>query len=61
MREFVDVHWRDVVGLIVLYTGVALVLFNPEVGLGEQLAFAGVATLKLETKKNGNGLDPGAH
>ncbi len=53
MKDFVDEHWRDLVGIGVLYTGVAITLINPEAALGQSLAMAGLATLKLTTKTNG--------
>ena len=51
MRQFVDSHWRDVVGLAVMYTGVAVALTAPEARelLGLPLVMAGLAMLKLPT------------
>ena len=53
MLRFVDSHWRDVVGLAVMYTGVAVALTAPEAReiLGLPLVMAGLAMLKLPTSE----------
>ncbi len=59
MRNFVDEHWRDIVALVIFFTGVAISLITPEAreGLGMTLVVAGLAILKLPT---GNGGKPDA-
>ncbi|MCL6566122.1 MAG: hypothetical protein K6U09_06835 [Acidobacteriia bacterium] len=49
MREFLETHWGDLVALLVLYTGIALAVLVPDSHMGESLALAGMAALKLRT------------
>ena len=57
MQTFIDNHWRDLVALTVLYTGVGVALVSPEARdvLGIPLVMAGLATLKLPTGNGGKG------
>ena len=59
---FAERHWGDVVGLLILYSGVLLVLCAPFygthstvsiTGLGNSLVVAGVGLLKLRTNPKG--------
>ncbi|MCL6480301.1 MAG: hypothetical protein K6U02_01105 [Firmicutes bacterium] len=49
MREFIETHWGDLVALLVLYTGIFLAVLIPSSHIGESLALAGMAALKLRT------------
>ncbi len=49
MREFLETHWGDLVALFVLYTGIFLAVLIPSSHIGESLALAGMAALKLRT------------
>lgn len=53
MKEFVDTHWRDIVGLFILTIGIAIGIFKPESPLGLPLVMSGMTALKLPTKTNG--------
>lgn len=54
MRTFIEAHWGDLIGLLLLYTGVSLVLWatctaavEPAKHLGESLVLAAMGVLKL--------------
>lgn len=50
MRHFVESHWGDLVALLLLGLGIALVVFGPQEraqNLGEALAAAALVGLKL--------------
>lgn len=49
MREFLETHWGDLVALLVLYTGITLAVLVPDSHIGESLALAGMAALKLRS------------
>ncbi len=49
MREFIECHWGDLIALLVLYTGIAMAMLFPESHMGESLALAGMAALKLRS------------
>ena len=60
MREFIETHWGDLVGLLLLYTGIGIVLWSAcststqvAAHLGESLVLAAMGVLKLR----GNGGD----
>jgi hypothetical protein len=61
MREFVESHWGDLIGLLLLYTGITIALWAACVPaaqvashLGESLVLAAMGILKLR----GNGGAP---
>ena len=54
LREFIESHWGDLVGLLLLYTGIGIVLWGactPAAQmvshLGESLVLAAMGVLKL--------------
>ena len=58
MRDFVETHWGDLIGLLLLYTGITIALWAACVPaaqvashLGESLVLAAMGILKLR----GNG------
>lgn len=63
MREFVESHWGDLIGLLLLYTGITIALWAACVpaaqvasNLGESLVLAAMGILKL--RGNGSGPRP---
>ncbi len=68
MRSFVEHHWGDLIGLLLLYTGVLLVTSaallavasQPVTHLGESLVLAGMGLLKLRGKNGGDSQPAGA-
>lgn len=61
MREFIESHWGDLIGLLLLYTGITIALWAACVPaaqvashLGESLVLAAMGILKLR----GNGSSP---
>jgi hypothetical protein len=61
--RFMEEHWGDLIGLLLLYTGIALALFaagslggaQSITHLGESLVLAGMGVLKLRGKSESNG------
>jgi hypothetical protein len=58
MRAFIESHWGDLIGLLLLYTGVSLVLWatcagaaEPAKHLGESLVLAAMGVLKLRGER----------
>ncbi len=54
MREFIETHWGDLIGLLLLYTGIGIALWAACVPaaqiashLGESLVLAAMGILKL--------------
>jgi hypothetical protein len=65
MRDFIESHWGDLIALLVLYTGIAMVVLFPSSHMGESLALAGMAALKLRPntsnhRNNGSSQPPHA-
>lgn len=69
MREFIESHWGDLIGLLLLYTGIAIALWAacaPAVQvashLGESLVLAAMGILKLRgsdtSQRPGNSSPP---
>jgi hypothetical protein len=64
--NFIEEHWGDLIGLLLLYSGIALALAaalmqpgaQPLTHLGESLVLAGMGVLKLRGK---NGAAHAAH
>lgn len=63
MREFIESHWGDLIGLLLLYTGICIALWAACVPaaqvashLGESLVLAAMGILKL--RGNGAGARP---
>lgn len=56
--EWVDSHWGDMIGLLVMYTGVFLVVKGWGAHTGEALVLAGMGVLKLKTPNGKNGAPP---
>jgi len=57
LAEFIARHWGDVIALLILYTGIALVVHSGQEKLGEMLISASLLALKLRPNpKNGNGV-----
>lgn len=61
MREFIESHWGDLIGLLLLYTGITIALWAACVpaaqvasNLGESLVLAAMGILKL--RANGSAL-----
>jgi len=58
--RFLENHWGDLIGLLLLYTGVGLVLISathlgsaqPVSHLGESLVLAGMGVLRLRGKND---------
>lgn len=58
MRNFIETHWGDLIGLLLLYTGILLALLaavykpnaEPIAHLGESLVLAGMGVLKFRGK-----------
>ncbi len=56
--NFIEEHWGDLIGLLLLYTGIALAVMaafvapgsQPLTHLGESLVLAGMGVLKLRGK-----------
>ena len=61
--RFIEEHWGDLIGLLLLYTGIVLALFaaaqlngaQTVTHLGESLVLAGMGVLKLRGKSDTNG------
>ncbi|MGH9816028.1 MAG: hypothetical protein ACRD5F_06450 [Candidatus Acidiferrales bacterium] len=54
MRDFIEIHWGDLIGLLLLYTGIAIVVWAACAAssqalshLGESLVLAAMGVLKL--------------
>lgn len=54
MRDFIESHWGDLIGLLLLYTGIAIVMWAACTAsvqvvshLGESLVLAAMGVLKL--------------
>lgn len=65
MHDFVYDKWGDIVALLIIYSGLAVVVLAPiakDTGIG--LVMAGIGFLKLtrtfKTNGNGNGATPAA-
>lgn len=63
MREFIESHWGDLIGLLLLYTGICIALWAACVPaaqvashLGESLVLAAMGILKL--RGNGSAIPP---
>ena len=64
MRHFIETHWGDLIGLLLLYTGILLALLaavyqpsaQPITHLGESLVLAAMGVLRFRGK---NGPSPG--
>lgn len=63
MREFIESHWGDLIGLLLLYTGICIALWAACVPaaqvashLGESLVLAAMGILKL--RGNGSAVPP---
>jgi hypothetical protein len=63
MREFIESHWGDLIGLLLLYTGISIALWAACVPaaqvashLGESLVLAAMGILKL--RGNGSAVPP---
>lgn len=60
--RFIENHWGDLIGLLLLYTGVVLALLSathlsnaqPVTHLGESLVLAGMGVLKLRGRTEPN-------
>lgn len=63
MRDFIESHWGDLIGLLLLYTGICIALWVACVPaaqvashLGESLVLAAMGILKL--RGNGSSVSP---